>query len=58
MWREPEIEGLIAFKTTEDWDQFVVPRPATEAGGRRRETCMFVNEWFLLICLVIILVWI
>jgi hypothetical protein len=33
MWHEPEIDGMITFKTTERGDQFVVPRPAIEAGG-------------------------
>jgi hypothetical protein len=41
MWQEPEIEGMITFKTTEHWDQFVVPRPAFEAGGGRRESVRF-----------------
>jgi hypothetical protein len=51
MWQEPEIDGMVTFKTTEQWDQFVVPRPAIEAGGGRRESCTFLNKWFCLLVL-------
>ena len=37
---------MITFKTTERWNQFVVPRPAIEAGGGRRESCTFLNKLF------------
>jgi hypothetical protein len=46
MWQEPEIDGLITCTATEHWDQFLVPRPALEAAGGRRESCTFLNELF------------
>jgi hypothetical protein len=43
MWQEPEIDGMITFKSPERWDQSVVPRPGIEAGGGRL-CCTFLNK--------------